>query len=730
MSRATPSDPSRGEDLISYWMRKVPLASVCTGALDGRSITPLKRAIDKAPIDEANRMRNYYKLVLMAGELRRERLMRLPAGELHAILSRLGSELEFPDQVKRALVDHAVDAHIASNDDEQLMHTLLPWAGHESEAFNPLAPRLALLDSMPLQKKLDKFRSALFGQHLGELISAGESRSLQVRSLCEKMKVSLEDVDIVELSTSSVIVLREAKVAAEALVGLITKEFAVVAESLRAVVSMRGKTSRTILVSIAAAIESSQWYSQRLAMFTSNEPLIMEWSEKAKDFTDFLASSPDASVDTFAKLEGILVEFGNFLNALPMELVKSFANELESTLVLAVEAVVEKSSIASEVDSSLVAAASKCVAEALTAFPMSARIVGLQEALGKILVKADSKSRLAKAVTTLATKVDTASMDSVLLAATQYEGALKNCVGLDFKPDFLRAVSARAEEILCFVCGMVDSKDDADADIYKRILDKCASMGDHIADASLKIATDFAYALTLMYEQRSAVPAVCDADAHDDGPRHHAMQALAVRSSQFHNAQIKLAPDGFHQVLAQLAAPFFTKCSKALNDYDVGVTSRRKKALDDAISEAKRMTNNLSDSSEPWHAKIKGADKFQQLAEVAATKIGKINPKGLDEQRSVLSKATSRYAEALNAKAINSEDDPSILLARKLINLMLITRCEINMIHNLGNKKMNAEQVRDALKVDVRDLRTAGFREKEVFHPSLFRRSQEALVLM
>lgn len=182
---ALPPPLHKGEDLVAKWKRKCPLAKVCTGEIKGTTTRFVKKAVGDSEGDIANRLRNYYKLAMLCTELTKERLPKLPAGELRAIVAKLQGELTFPDCVKVGLLDHAIARLIDANDFAGLIAVITPWCGDDTD-FDPLAPTV-VASPLPMAKKLEKYRVALFGKLVPALIGGG---SLARRSCAHSANTS------------------------------------------------------------------------------------------------------------------------------------------------------------------------------------------------------------------------------------------------------------------------------------------------------------------------------------------------------------------------------------------------------------------------------------------------------------------------------------------------------------------------------------------------------------
>lgn len=169
-----------------------------------------------------------------------------------------------------------------------------------------------------------------------------------------------------------------------------------------------------------------------------------------------------------------------------------------------------------------------------------------------------------------------------------------------------------------------------------------------------------------------------------------------------------------------------TKCDLFAKDYDSKQLSRAQKLLDAAFAATVEVSKDFCDK-ESRHSKLKDKDSFKKLAEKAVATIGMLQPKQLDSQRGLLLKALAKYRDIMEAQGAELNDEYTTK-ATKYANFLIITRVEINLIHNLQGP-LSGDPLRAMVQPDVKDLRAAGMKEKEVLHKIHFSSTNDALQL-
>lgn len=524
--RAFPTPLCEGEDLVAEWKRRCPLEKICTGELKGTTTRFLKKAVDDNEGDIANRLRNYYKLALMCQELTKDRLPRLPAGELGAIVAKLEGEFTFPDIVKGGLTDHAIQRQVDALDFVGLLRTITPW-GNEDATFDPRSPTVCAM-TWPMPKKVEKYKAALFGKLIPSLIGGGEPRARVLHTLCAHIIKEYDAVDSVELGSLCVSLWADTLKAVRALAALISYEFSPAIDALLEIAKNRGKTSKALIVRVAAAIEASDYYSERLNNFVCNESLVVEWANKVEDHNSFLESEPVPSIEAFKTCDVVLKDLGTFIAALPMKMLSSFTTPFEA-LVVSLACEVAKMP-ADKVDRSLALVASRSVSEAISVFPMNSQLGDVQNELATLLVKLDSGDRVDSALKVFRSALDLSSTATCVEESTKLCGALKNCAALDLPDELTALLSSRAMELvgyMCVHCADVDAIDD-----HKTILDCLSQLGQRIANPAIGVAQSLVEAGVNLAEQWKVASGLKDVGDDDDDAASEVVTALRVRIEQ------------------------------------------------------------------------------------------------------------------------------------------------------------------------------------------------------
>lgn len=527
------------------------------------------------------------------------------------------------------------------------------------------------------------------------------------------------------MGTGCVAAWTETMTAARALSALVSYEFAAAADSLRDLADNRGKTTRALIVSVAAAVEASGFYNDRLETFVCNESLIVEWAGKVEVHSEILDSEVVPSDATFKACNAVLKDLGTFLAALPMKMLSSFATPFEQKFVALASQVAH--SPVDKVDRALALLASRSVSEGVSVFPTNMELAEVQSDLAALLVKLDSGERVDLALQAFRDELDLSDSAACVSCCARLGDALKNCAALDLSADLMTLVFKRAMEFVGFLavhCGDLDKIDDLKkiADgvgvLAKRVHQPALTDALAIVTAGVNLADQFAIA--------SRLPSEVSADP--DSQANEVVTALKVRIQQVNELgkPEEMSDEKFHQAFAALDL-LLKKCLDFAEKYDSQQLGCCKNALDKVFEDTVVITKGLIDGK-AWHATVKNNDSFAKLAEVANETMGKLDPKRLDLQRTILMSGIDNYRKIMTSQGHDKVDDPYTQKAKRYADFLIITRCEINLIHILrGN--LAGESLRNKVQPEILDLRAAGHKEKDVLHIALFSAANNALLL-
>lgn len=711
---------------MAYWKYKLPLHEVCSGALKGRTIRSLRHRITRCRGDDANRLRNYHKLVLMASELRRERIGKLPPAELDTILRKLVDEgMVFPNDVRISLFECAVARRRREQDVAAFVELVLPWdngACEPEEEFRPFHPCLSSLD-VSASVKVGKFRSNLMS-YLTDLIDGGESACPQVLRLCEALSNKIQELDILEMSSNIVMIMKEGATLCGGLVSLIKREYEQHhMNALSSIISMRGKTSKSLLVSLCAAVDASTWYNERLQQFELNQATIVEWGLKASSHWVVLEAAPIASVERFQQLEAAAHDYAQVLLVLPEELVHAFGVRLEGALTDCYRHCVHDSVTKVELD--VLNAAAKCFAEAASAFPMSRQVNEAQNGIAELQQQTNVSERIG-AMTDFFTNVWTLDADSVEGHVERLDSLLRGSAGLELPPDLVVLMKKRSEEFLQYMAATLGSK--IPMETLDMVLDSMVVLASRTKFAEHQKLADLCAKGFLVFATIAELEQLKAEDSPSQGlhacivkARSHLLSFSSAAAAIDNGA----APLG-KSVLDHLQV-HTNALEKLVKELEISAQAAAKDKLNRAIEELTTSTKRVG-FTEAWHKNVKATDSFEVLQKVAMTELLGVDPRDLEKGGKTLSEAARDYKAALELACADTSTDALLKEAMSIQTKNLVLRIEANLMYHLSTET-DHENLRAKVQNNIRELRKAGLKEKEQLHIVLYRRAFAALSL-
>ena len=200
-----------GMDQVMMWKNKIPLSKVMDGNADGRSITGLKKAVQRSATSglttEACMLKNYLKHVVLAQQLAPQCVGSLPTGELHAMVATMvGEQATLPGHLKAILVTRRVTDLMEKKRDQELMTAISPF---EVGEFDSLNPKLGCLQDT-MGAKLVTFQNLIFKEIIVERILQGAHGADHLLSFARVCMEFFDHIDILDLDNLQAAALHEA----------------------------------------------------------------------------------------------------------------------------------------------------------------------------------------------------------------------------------------------------------------------------------------------------------------------------------------------------------------------------------------------------------------------------------------------------------------------------------------------------------------------------------------
>ncbi|CAK0905483.1 unnamed protein product [Prorocentrum cordatum] len=301
---------SAGSNTVEYWKSKIDLSLVMDGQVDGRTISACKKAAGRkmAADDEAARLdaqllNNFIKLILMAQALQPATIQGIEKSELAIYLGKMKDEkVKFPLGTSEKLL------HMKIADQQQLgnmiglFDALDPFTTSElASGFDPENPRLSDIE-LPMGAKTRLLVHISVDAMLLPMLAKGMDSRAQVETYLKFCIDRSKDVDILELDANAGACISECLDAWQAVYALVRLDLdPELEECVQRLKAAIGKTTRSPLTVVAAAVDSDTWYSQMLSDYIEYAPGLLKYHARVAELSSW-ADTFEAGADTYDTL--------------------------------------------------------------------------------------------------------------------------------------------------------------------------------------------------------------------------------------------------------------------------------------------------------------------------------------------------------------------------------------------------------------------------------------------
>eukprot|EP00971_Amphidinium_carterae_P294043 5838260-Amphidinium_carterae.1 len=334
---------------------RVTLPGVLDGSQDGRSVQGLKRAAERKMNSREHKndgyvLNNYYKLVTASQALAPGHFASTPDAEISRVVALLEEEgVDLPACTKESITMRRIDSLVAESNFEQLLPVINPFS---TTSWNPSVPNLSALGGTDTVLKI--WQRVLFEEALCNLLSLGTSGAGKVSFLMKLTLKMLDDVDMVDLSAAAAAYVEEAFCILHCLKDLLEPSFeasaldpglvvcktcvcplhieVLVEEHVRRVKTAGGRTQKSTLQMIGAAIESSQFWANLVSEYLVKAASTVEKRPQILRYHEALETMPDADISSVEVLTEIMQQVPGFLLAVRSSALDSFMCKLKSKI--------------------------------------------------------------------------------------------------------------------------------------------------------------------------------------------------------------------------------------------------------------------------------------------------------------------------------------------------------------------------------------------------------------
>lgn len=720
-----------GDDVLVVWRKRLPITSMFVGESKGRSVKPLREKISRLgsrddTAADAQRLKLYLANLLFAHTMRHESILKLPDSELQAAVASLVREgVKFPASVQLDLVEHRINELHRRFELVALAEACKPWAASHSDAppFDPQRPLLALVP-MPVQARISKSRSWLWGKVIAPLLMAGQDASRRIMEISDCIIKCYADEDELELDSSCAIHMGECMEAAQCMkciVELIV-EPPMVQTALK-VMSRKGKTDRGILTVVANAIMTCPWMEKRATLLDQAQPVIAEFGQKMAEMPKELEKMQNGcDAAHFHRLAEMCKDIGKVRASGYAELWEDCSELLQKSL-LATWALTCEGMATGTVHKStiLLDAVQSCVSEASLAFSMEGDITKLAMEVGEVVAAqgAEVKERELIDLLTGPRSWNWAANDMAALLQELIDAAAA-CKGHQMSPRACEVIDSTIAGMGNACAAVVDIAP-ADAiqkgfDLWQALLEVHSSQ---VAPKAVLLAA------RAVFHAKVAVRAVAFDGEVNFVEMRPKMHELEVRLKTMRHAMKKLEDSPESTLMSKLEAEaestdsagtqrLVTLASRDLEERTVALVATAKTAAE--------LCFNMHVGAR-WHHEV--PDDWQAFAKAAEVSLKRLDTRELE---GVLSSMKERIDQCHESAMILKDrlDSEDIAFDRQEFDTtwakMKGVLHEALLQHALVNET-DQQRLRKSAQLAIKSLRAVGLKEQDFWHPAQVKRA-------
>lgn len=728
-------------DVVAFYRRKLPISEVFTGPPLGRSVNgvrgKVKRLRDAGDIDSSNRLNSYLKLLTMAEVLRPERLLRAPAAEVRLVIDTMIAEgVVLGPAVCAQLLEHRVVHMIKSNANaKDLIKVITPWSADDC-AFDPQSPMLSALDQ-PMTVRAETFKRLYFRNYFAPMLMNEATEPARILMLCDEMYKTYIDEDLLNLDRVAAATLQECTTVCTAVKALIQMPLDATeyGSALEAINSKKGKTDRSIVTCVAAAIASTSMFAERLVMLLSALLVLMELGPCFGDHeVKLTAIQPDTAG---------FKDFTQMINDLTRANASSSASLFSTVRLRVREALLQawaslKGRVAqdpSHMAPDLLQSVQACFQAAIACFDMDDRIVEVQQEVSEFVRLHDKGARRAllhKACDEQKLSDIAIGTDDFRTGLTTIQDALHDSDGLEIDlptADKLRSLHASLVQV-----AMPIVQDIATAEDLELMFDLIGQI--HQRFDNPEIVSNYA-ALLVMRSLHSlslctncAIGATRDAAAPPNtASAGEAMHTLGVahRSSQATIAAHNNAPTELVKKLLSALEALMTTSATMMSEYYNQKYAEAEDCLKntkDALAAA--AANKLDEDS--WHSGVQGksASAWRSLCAAFDNHIANIDTQTLEQTITKYEQNISDLEAAATLAHKVTDSAPIVADSRAYLLKAAVFLHEMLLVWHLKTEA-DPEAQRAKVQREIRGIRKYGLKERAVLHPAVFQASYDSL---
>lgn len=718
-------------------MRRLPLSAMYMGKSKGRTLRPMgdaaaKLAKNDSTVAEANLLRKYESKCKLAHRFSEKLLPATPYEDCKSVLTMLVEEkCEVPPEILSTIIEKRVGVLVKTGSLGDIVNLLNPWA--EYVPLDPINPVVASLPKANSNMKESLMSRLLFKRCLVPQLMEGQEKEALMRTLVSKALVEFGAIDVLELTDEQANTLDSSLTALRAVMAVLTLDFS--EENMQALetikVASEKKLTKSIESNVGCAIEASPYYRPRMEMGLKAKVQLIQHGSYLKEMCATIPKLNAGGVETTNALMEMCSKYGVVLQCLPSELTEKTTKLFMDALsghwkVLEVSAKSTEDS-----DATCLTSVLDLYKAAYDLFPSSDDLATTRATIQGIMSTKSVKSKQDEARVafeamhhTAFCEADEAKRETLVKAALS---AMDAAAGIEYNDTTINMMHDATMGNIDFMTegiehGEAKQLSEQLLNLWARVLEIKSKDLPQKAYELQRVLGSYKVKYDSVMKERAAAPdlgltaSVRDLDGH--------LSRLSVKLRDFRSVLPNPARASLVN-LEGLALKLVDSGRELVQASTATETSSKSKAFEEIYTVLAELPGAQPDG-QPWWADTAGDADIQDLQAKSDKLFGKFTVPELRKMGEKLRTTKQQYEEVLRVSGAAAMPE-AFAHVEDLQKKVTSIAGAMQLIHLLGQGDAPGPGLRTKVQVEVRSLRAAGLKEKEVLPESLYKMAYEAL---
>lgn len=724
--------PSRGEDIVSYWKRRLPLDAMYTGKSRGRTLRAMTQMVTSMAAadhskDDSNLLKKYEGKCRLAAKLSDKALPSLTYDETKSILVMIQNEgYTLPVDILRQVIDKRAATFIVDNNYAELFETVNAFA--TSAELDPLKPAVSAMPGNTSQAKFNIMTKVLFSRCLVPKIMEGEGGMQHARTCAEVFLTKLQAIDIVDLDDEAAEIWDASATGLRSVLGVInlscTQELMQSLQELKEASDKR--SSKDVLHSICCAIEATAFYERRMSILLKARVKVEQHGPKLVEMSGALGALKLDDTEATGKLMRMCTDYELIKMDLPMELIMDFGQSLRASVETHWPDVKKRMDSGGLVGVSMKPLLDLYVSAARL-HKSSDKIAGHLADIRDQLATLDAEERLERLMDELSALVEcdlaTNSHTEQCNLLEKASKCMDEAAGLQTTPPIRGKLHSAQLKVLNMLNAAIASDGEYKpntmaVDFLSKSLELCS-------DDKVQKVYEMMSCLGTLCTRRGAVTSTVETAAKPNADEMKSFAGMVVRV----RAKLSAATgacghdDMTWKSMFENATEVLAKCTELVEEAQSADRAEKKKAFEDAL-EKMTMIPGVANGAKPWYDAVGFGADYKTLEDEANKVFSNFTVMDMRTDAARFLKTANVYEDSLRSSGdVQMPDDLQSVqdIYRKLVTVACALKCFF-LLSKDGDKEMRTKVV-----AEVRLLREAKLREKDVLPEALFARLHAVL---